>query len=69
MALEALMWRETCSARIAVATGKVRPVILVGTLDPALTAVAAGILVQALGVLVGTNAKLGICYCYEVYKN
>ena len=42
------MWRETCSVRIAVVTGKVRPVIAVGTLALALTAVAAGILVQAL---------------------
>ena len=49
------MWRETCSVRIAVVTGKVRPVIAVGTLDPALIAVIAGILVQALGVLVGTK--------------
>ena len=48
MAWEALMWRETCSVRIAVVTGKVRPVIAVGTLSPPLTVAQAGILVQAL---------------------
>ena len=42
------MWRETCSVRTVAVTGKVRPVILVGIPAPALTAVAAGILVQAL---------------------
>ena len=49
------MWRGTYSVRTVAVTGKVRPVIAVGTLDPALTAVQAGILVQALGVLVGTR--------------
>jgi hypothetical protein len=47
MAWEALMWRGTFSVRIVV-TGKVRPVGLVGTPAPALTAVAVGIPVQAL---------------------
>ena len=48
MAWGALMWRGTCSVRTVAVTGKVRQVIAVGTLDPALTAVQAGILVQAL---------------------
>ena len=48
MAWGALMWRGTCSVRTVAVTGKVRPVIPVGTLDPALTVAQAGILVQAL---------------------
>jgi len=54
MAWEALMWRGTFSVRIVV-TGKVRPVIAVGTLDLALIAVAVGIQGLASAVPVGTK--------------
>ena len=59
------MQRETCSARTVAVTGKVRPVIAVGTPDQALIAVQAGTLVQvliqdlALVGLVGTSYQLG----------
>ena len=52
------MWRETCSEQIAV-TGKVRQVIAVGIPAPALTAVAAGILVQALTQSLASAVPVG----------